>query len=58
MKITFESVLADVKTRDARDMERAEAPLKPAEDAVLIDTSEMSIADAVAAAVSAVAAKR
>lgn len=51
---TFEQVLADVKARDARDMERVEAPLKPAQDAVVIDTSALTIAQAVAAAVAAV----
>lgn len=55
---SYETVLADVKARDARDMDRAEAPLKPAADAVVLDTSDMSIADAVAAAVAHVAAKR
>lgn len=44
-------VLADVKARDERDMNRAEAPLKPAEDAIVIDTSGMVIEAAVAAAV-------
>ena len=44
-------VLADVKARDERDMNRAEAPLKPAEDAIVIDTSGMAIEAAVAAAV-------
>ena len=44
-------VLADVKARDERDMNRAEAPLRPAEDAVVIDTSGMAIEAAVAAAV-------
>ncbi|MDA5558838.1 (d)CMP kinase [Shimia sp. MMG029] len=53
-----EAVLADVKERDARDMERAEAPLKPAEDAVLIDTSELAIDAAVQAAIAAVEAQR
>jgi cytidylate kinase len=43
-------VLAEVKERDARDMGRADAPLRPAPDAVLIDTSEMSIEAAVDAA--------
>lgn len=43
---TFEEVLADVQARDARDMERAEAPLKPAADAVHIDTTEMTIEQA------------
>lgn len=40
-------VLAAVKERDARDMGRADAPLRPAEDAVVIDTSEMGIDEAV-----------
>lgn len=44
-------VLAEVKERDARDMNRADAPLKPAADAVVLDTSEMTIDEAVAAAV-------
>lgn len=50
-------VLAEVRERDARDMGRADAPLRRAEDAVLIDTSRMGIDDAVAAAVSVVAAR-
>lgn len=54
---TFEDVLADVQTRDARDMGRADAPLKPATDAVEIDTSDMAIADAVAAAISLIEAR-
>lgn len=48
---SFETVLADVKARDARDQERAEAPLKAAADAVEIDTSDLSIEAAVAAAI-------
>ena len=56
--VTYETVLADVQARDARDMGRADAPLKPADDAVEIDTTEMAIADAVAAAVALIAAKR
>ena len=46
--VTFEAVLADVRERDARDMNRSDAPLKPAEDALVIDTTELSIEDAVA----------
>ncbi len=57
IETTFEEVLADVQARDARDMGRADAPLKPAEDAVQIDTSEMEIAVAVEAAVSLIKAK-
>ncbi|KEJ88040.1 (d)CMP kinase [Sulfitobacter donghicola] len=53
---SFEQVLADVKARDTRDMERAEAPLRPADDATIIDTSRLTIEQAVAAAVAAIAA--
>lgn len=56
--VTLQEVLVDVKARDERDMNRAVAPLKPAEGAVQIDTSEMSIADAISAAIVAVSAKR
>ncbi|MCK0141735.1 (d)CMP kinase [Aliiroseovarius sp. F20344] len=52
--VTRDQVLADVIARDKRDSERKEAPLKPAGDAVTIDTSELSIEDAVAAALSVV----
>ncbi len=50
-------VLAEVRERDARDMGRADAPLRPASDAVLIDTSRMTIDEAVAAAVAVVEAR-
>ncbi len=56
--VTLEDVLADVTARDARDMGRADAPLRAAADAVEIDTSDMKIADAVAAAVALIKAKR
>lgn len=39
----YDRVLADIIERDERDSNRAVAPLKPAEDAVIIDTSERSI---------------
>ncbi|MEO1200731.1 MAG: (d)CMP kinase [Pseudomonadota bacterium] len=39
----FDTVLADIHKRDARDMGRAIAPLRPAEDAHLLDTTEMDI---------------
>ena len=44
---TYEAVLADLKTRDARDAGRADAPMTPAGDAVLLDTSTLSIEEAV-----------
>ena len=39
----IDSLLADLRARDERDQNRAVAPLKPAEDAVLLDNSGMSI---------------
>jgi len=57
MDITFHTVLADVKARDDRDRNRATAPLIPATDAVLLDTSDLSIDAAVARAIEIIAAK-
>ena len=51
---SYDDVLDEVKKRDARDMGRADAPLRPADDAVLIDTTGMSIDEAVYAAAGAV----
>ena len=49
-----EQVLAEVSQRDARDMGRADAPLRAAPDALILDTSDLSIESAVAQAVAAV----
>jgi CMP/dCMP kinase len=57
-EVTLEGVLADVQARDARDSTRAEAPLKPAADAELMDTSTMDIETAVARAIALVAARQ
>ena len=46
---TFEQVLADMKERDYRDMNRDVAPLKQADDALLLDTSDLTIEQSVAA---------
>ena len=43
--VIFENVLSDIVQRDKRDQERATAPLKPAEDALVIDTSDMTADD-------------
>ena len=40
---TLESLRVDLEARDARDSSRAAAPLKPAQDALLLDNSDMSI---------------
>ncbi|MEX0285214.1 MAG: d(CMP) kinase [Paracoccaceae bacterium] len=58
MTVNRDDVLADVIARDRRDMDRADAPLKPADDAVTIDTSDMSIEAAIAAALDAVNVRR
>lgn len=49
--LTLEQVLEQLRERDARDKTRAEAPLKPATDAHLIDTTNLSIERAFEAAV-------
>ena len=41
--LAYEEVLADIRTRDARDAGREDSPMRPADDAVLLDTSEMTI---------------
>lgn len=46
----FDEILVDLKKRDERDMNRTDSPLKPAEDAHLLDTSKMSIEAAFLAA--------
>jgi CMP/dCMP kinase len=48
--LTYEDVLLDIERRDDRDAGRADAPMKPAEDAVLLDTTEMTISAAADAA--------
>ncbi len=52
--ITYDAVLEDLRQRDARDSARATAPLRAAPDAVHLDTSRMSIEEAVATAITAV----
>jgi cytidylate kinase len=50
----YEDVLIDIRARDQRDSNRATAPLAKAEDAYLLDTSELSIEAAIGEAVAAV----
>ncbi len=47
-------IAADLRRRDERDRTRAEAPLRAADDAVVLDTSELGIEQAIAAAIAAV----
>ena len=53
----FEGVLDEVLKRDARDTGRSDAPMRAAKEAVLVDTTEMDIEAALAAAVSVVEAR-
>ncbi len=48
ISVTLDSLRADLEARDARDTSRAVAPLKPAEDALLLDNSRLSIEESVA----------
>jgi cytidylate kinase len=56
--VPFESVAADILARDERDRSRAHAPLVPAEDAYVLETSAMTREEALAAAIRFVEAKR
>lgn len=53
----YARVLQDLQTRDARDSERAVAPLRAAEDAIVLDTTELDSEAALAAAMDIVAAQ-
>ena len=47
-QVTMESVLHDINERDRQDMNRAIAPLRQAEDAVLLDTSALTLEESIA----------
>ena len=55
---TFEEVLADMNKRDYEDAHRASSPLRQAEDAVLVDTSELNLEESVAAVKEVIRQKR
>jgi CMP/dCMP kinase len=55
--VAFADILADIQARDARDTGRADAPLKPAEDALLLDTGDLTIGHAVQAAIALVGSR-
>jgi cytidylate kinase len=55
---TLEEITQDLRRRDDRDRSRAEAPLRAAEDAVVLDTSELSVAEAIQQAIALVEARR
>lgn len=57
-RVEFEHVLTDILDRDERDSERATAPLRKADDAYSLDTSDMTIAEAIASAIHLVEAHK
>ncbi|WP_293808522.1 (d)CMP kinase [uncultured Bosea sp.] len=56
--VTIDGILADIRRRDARDSGRSDAPLKAAEDAVVLDTSALTVEEAAAAAIGIVEGSR
>ena len=56
-RVEYAHVLTDIRVRDARDSGRATAPLRQAEEAHLLDTSEMSIEEASAEAIRIVSSR-
>lgn len=52
-----EDVIRDLRARDQRDRNRADSPLRPADDAVLLDSTHLTLEEAVAAAEAIVASK-
>ena len=52
--VNFSDILADIRKRDERDQSRATAPLKPAKDADLLDTTDLTIGDAIQQAIALV----
>ena len=51
MRAHYEEVLADIRARDERDSTRDIAPLKPAADALLLDTSDLDVEASIAEAI-------
>jgi len=57
MNVQYEDVLRDVKARDERDATRKDAPMKPADDAIILDTSSLGIEDVFTKAVAIIEEK-
>ncbi|MCU4181497.1 (d)CMP kinase [Bosea sp. BH3] len=56
--VPFDGILADIRRRDARDSGRSDAPLKAADDAVTLDTSALTVEEALAAAIGIIETRR
>jgi cytidylate kinase len=55
--VNFRALLEQIQERDARDRERVVAPLKPADDALIIDSTEMTIDEVVATVMTQISSK-
>ena len=55
--VNLRALLKQIQERDARDRERAVAPLKPAEDALMIDSTQMTIDEVVATVMAQISSK-
>jgi CMP/dCMP kinase len=55
--VRSQEILRDLRARDERDRNRADSPLRPADDAVLLDSTNMTLDEAVAAAEAIVVSK-
>jgi len=49
LNVTFEEVLSDMNKRDENDSRREAAPLKPADDAVMLDTTDLNLEESIEA---------
>ena len=56
-EVTVEDVLSDMRRRDAQDSSRAAAPLRQAEDAVLVDTSALTLEESIQAVLDVIGRK-
>ena len=57
LSVSLRGLLEQIQERDARDRERAVAPLRPAEDALIVDSTQMTIEEVVAAVMTQLASK-
>ena len=58
MVANYEDVLRDVKIRDDRDANRKDAPMKPAEDAIILDTTNLNVEEVFCEAVKIIESKK
>lgn len=57
-RVTYDGVLDTIRQRDERDTTRKDSPMRPAGDAVMLDTTKLNVEQALAAAIALVESKR